>query len=42
MIGVLAGMYAWLFILIPAVAVAGYMIVYSYIEFKREQAGTAG
>jgi uncharacterized membrane protein len=43
MIGTLAGMYAWVFILIPAVAVACYSIVYSYVEFRKEQAtGTAG
>ena len=37
MIGILAGMYAWLFILIPAIAVALYTVVYSYIEFNKEQ-----
>jgi uncharacterized membrane protein len=37
MIGILAGMYAWLFIIIPAIAVALYTVVYSYIEFKKEQ-----
>jgi uncharacterized membrane protein len=43
MIGVLAGMYAWLFILIPAIAVACYTVVYSYYEFRKEQeTGTAG
>lgn len=36
-IGVLTGRYAWLFILIPAIAVAVYTVVYSYFEFKREQ-----
>lgn len=40
MIGILAGMYAWLFILIPAIAVALSTVVYSYVEFRREQ--TAG
>jgi uncharacterized membrane protein len=39
MIGTVAGMYAWLFILIPAVAVACYTVVYSYLEFRKEQAG---
>ena len=43
MIGILAGMYAWLFILIPVIAVALYTVLYSYIEFKKEQiTGTAG
>ena len=37
MIGILAGIYAWLFILIPAIAVALYTVVYSYIEFNKEQ-----
>ena len=37
MIGALAGIYASLFILIPAIAVALYTVVYSYIEFKKEQ-----
>jgi uncharacterized membrane protein len=42
MIGILAGMYAWLFILIPAIAVAVFAVVYSYVEFKREQATGTG
>jgi len=43
MIGILAGIYAWLFILIPTIAVALLTIVYSYMEFRREQtAGTGG
>jgi len=37
MIGILAGIYAWLFILIPVIAVALYTVVYSYIEFRKEQ-----
>jgi uncharacterized membrane protein len=37
MIGILAGVYAWLFILVPTIAVAVYTVVYSYFEFKREQ-----
>ena len=41
-IGILAGMYAWLFILIPAIAVAVYTVVYSYVEFRREQAAGEG
>jgi uncharacterized membrane protein len=43
MMGILAGMYAWLFILIPAIGVAIYTVVYSYIEFRKEQGtGTSG
>jgi uncharacterized membrane protein len=38
MIGILAGIYAWLFILVPALAVAAYTVVYSYVEFEKEQA----
>ena len=41
-IGILAGIYAWLFILVPAIAVAVYTVVYSYIEFRREQAAGEG
>jgi len=41
-IGILAGMYAWLFILIPAIAVAVYTVVYSYVEFRREKAAGEG
>jgi uncharacterized membrane protein len=37
MIGALAGIYASLFILIPAIAVAFYTVIYSYVEFKKEQ-----
>jgi uncharacterized membrane protein len=37
MIGALAGIYASLFILVPAIAVALYTVVYSYVEFKREK-----
>jgi len=37
-IGILAGRYAWLFILVPAIAVALVTVVYSYTEFKKEQA----
>jgi uncharacterized membrane protein len=39
MIGILAGTYAWLFILIPAIAVAVYTVVYSYNEYRRERSG---
>jgi uncharacterized membrane protein len=37
MIGILAGIYAYLFILIPVISVALYTVAYSYIEFKKEQ-----
>jgi hypothetical protein len=43
MIGILAGiMYACLFILIPAIAIAVYTVVYSYVEFERERKTGAG
>ncbi len=42
MIGILAGIYAWLFILVPALAVAAYTVVYSYVEFEKEQATVKG
>ena len=42
MIGALAGIYASLFILVPAIAVALYTVVYSYVEFRREQAAGEG
>jgi uncharacterized membrane protein len=42
MIGVLAGTYAWLFILIPVIAVTLYTVVYSFTEFKKEQADGTG
>jgi uncharacterized membrane protein len=43
MIGILAGTYAWLFILIPAISVAVFVVVFSYTEFRKEQAsGTGG
>ena len=38
MIGILAGVYAWLFILLPAIAVAISTVVYSYVEFRKETA----
>lgn len=41
-IGVLAGKYAYLFILIPVISVALFTVVYSYIEFKKEQAAGTG
>lgn len=41
-VGVLAGRYAWLFILVPVIAVALYTVVYSYTEFKKEQAAKTG
>lgn len=37
MIGILSGIYAWLFVLVPIVAVAIYTVVYSYVEFERER-----
>lgn len=41
-IGILAGIYAWLFILVPAIAVAVYTVVYSYVEFRRGQINGGG
>jgi len=35
MIGVFAGTYAYLFILIPVIAVSGYTVVYSYLEYRK-------
>jgi uncharacterized membrane protein len=40
-IGILAGVCAWLFILVPVIAVAGYTVVYSYVEFRKEQGSGA-
>ncbi len=37
MIGILAGVFAWLFILIPVIVVTFSTVVYSYIAFKKEQ-----
>jgi uncharacterized membrane protein len=37
-IGILAGIYAWLFIIVPVTAAAVYTVVYSYVEFRRAQA----
>jgi uncharacterized membrane protein len=34
--GIFAGEYALWFILVPVLAVAGYTVVYSYIEFQKE------
>ncbi|MCX6682551.1 MAG: SdpI family protein [Methanoregula sp.] len=42
MVGVLAGIYAWLFILVPAIAVAVYTVVYSYVEFRMGQINGGG
>jgi len=42
MTGTFAGIYAWLFILVPAIAVAVYTVVYSYVEFRSEQAAGEG
>jgi hypothetical protein len=36
-VGAVAGIYEWLFIIVPALAVAAYTVVYSYVEFRREQ-----
>lgn len=41
-IGVLTGRYAWLFILVPVLAVAIYTVVYSYVEYFREKKGISG
>jgi uncharacterized membrane protein len=38
MIGILAGTYAWLFILVPVMTVAVFVMVYSYVVFREEQA----
>lgn len=35
--GALFSGYAFLFILVPVIAVAGYTVVYSYMEFKKER-----
>jgi len=40
--GILAGAYAILFILIPVIAVSVVTVVYSYREFKKEQASGTG
>jgi uncharacterized membrane protein len=37
MIGVFAGSFAFLFILIPVIAVATFAVIYSYVEFRKEQ-----
>lgn len=43
MVGVLSGRYAYLFIIVPVIAVAVFTTVYSYVEFQREQdTGTGG
>jgi uncharacterized membrane protein len=41
-IGALAGRYAYLFILVPLIAVAIFTVLYSYTEFKKEQAAETG
>ena len=41
-IGTFAGIHAWLFILVPPIAVAVYTVVYSYVEFRRELAAGDG
>jgi len=42
MIGIFTGAYAFLFILVPVIAVTLYTVVYSYTEFKKEQADGTG
>jgi uncharacterized membrane protein len=42
MVGVLGGIYTWLFIIVPALAVAAYTVVYSYMEFEKERAAGEG
>jgi len=42
MVGVLGGIYTWLFIFVPAIAVAVYTVVYSYVEFRRGQINGGG
>jgi uncharacterized membrane protein len=42
MAGVLAGPYAYLFILVPVIAVAISTVVYSYVEFRKETAAGEG
>ncbi len=37
MVGAAAGIYAWLFIIVPVIAAAFYCVVYSYMEFRKEQ-----
>jgi uncharacterized membrane protein len=37
MTGAIAGVYSWLFIIVPVIAVTVYTVVFSYVEFKREQ-----
>jgi uncharacterized membrane protein len=42
MAGTFAGINAWLFIIVPVIVVAFYTVVYSYVEFLREQAAGEG
>jgi uncharacterized membrane protein len=42
MVGTFAGIYAWLFIIVPVIAAAVYTVVYSYVVFRREQAAGEG
>ena len=42
MAGVLAGPYAYLFILVPVIAVAISTVMYSYMEFRKETAAGEG
>jgi uncharacterized membrane protein len=41
-VGVLAGTYAYLFIIVPVIIVSLFAVVYSYTEFKKEQAARTG
>lgn len=41
-LGVIAGSYAYLFIIVPVIAVSLFTVVYSYTEFKKEQASGTG
>lgn len=35
LIGIVGGGYAWMFILVPVIAVSVYTVVYSYLEFRK-------
>jgi uncharacterized membrane protein len=41
-VGILAGEYAWLLILVPVVSVALITVIFSYTEFRKEQIGQNG
>jgi uncharacterized membrane protein len=42
MFGVLAGVYAWLFVLVPVIAAALVTVVFSYTEFRKERVTKKG